>query len=143
MKFSNILPIAVLGIVLALGVGAVITKFTGPSERPPANDPVIPTFSAVAVAGLQVYEDNCGKCHGVSGIGTNSGPPLIHQIYNPGHHPDVSFRNAVERGVQQHHWRFGSMPSQSQVTNDQIRQLTRYVRELQQANGIAYEKHSM
>ncbi len=143
MKLSNILPLVILGTVLALGVGAVIANLSGPSGQVPAHAPVIPNFSKVAGAGQQAYEQNCSECHGVSGIGTNHGPPLLHQTYNPGHHPDESFRNAVQRGVQQHHWRFGSMPAQLQVTNIQIKQLTQYVRELQQANGIVYQPHRM
>ena len=141
MKMPNILPLAILGTVLALSVRAVIANYSVPSGDDPAHAPVIPEFSKVAAAGQQAFEENCSKCHGVSGIGTNNGPPLLHQIYNPGHHSDESFRNAVQRGVQQHHWRFGSMPAQLQVTNIQIKQLTQYVRELQQANGIVYEPH--
>jgi hypothetical protein len=38
--------------------------------------------------------------------------------------------------VRAHHWRFGDMPPQPTITPDAIHMITRYVRELQQANGI-------
>lgn len=69
--------------------------------------------------------------------GTDHGPPPIHRYYEPGHHADVAFVLATQRGVQQHHWRFGDMPAQPQVTRPQIEAIIRYVRELQRANGIS------
>jgi hypothetical protein len=57
-------------------------------------------------------------------------------IYRPGHHADVAFQLAARRGVRAHHWRFGDMPPQPTVPADALPAITRYVRELQQANGI-------
>ena len=67
-----------------------------------------------------------------------NGPPLVHNIYNSGHHADASFHFAVRAGARQHHWRFGDMPPQEQVTDDEVPAIIAYVRELQQANGIPY-----
>ncbi len=39
-------------------------------------------------------------------------------------------------GVRAHHWRFGPMPAQPQLTRQEIAAIIRYVRELQEANGI-------
>ena len=71
----------------------------------------------------------------------NEGPPFVHAIYNPGHHSDTSFARAVEQGVRQHHWKFGDMPAQPQVTRDQFQSILRYVRAVQEANGITYQSH--
>ena len=57
-------------------------------------------------------------------------------MYQPAHHGDVAFELAVRRGVRAHHSRFGDMPPQPAVTADEVVQITRYVRELQRANGI-------
>ena len=46
----------------------------------------IPQFSAIALQGREIFNENCAKCHGENAIGTNQGPPLLHNIYNPGHH---------------------------------------------------------
>jgi hypothetical protein len=68
--------------------------------------------------------------------GSAVGPTLVHRVYQPGHHADVAFELAVRRGVPAHHWRFGDMPPQPAVAPTEIAQITRYVRELQRANGI-------
>jgi mono/diheme cytochrome c family protein len=103
----------------------------------------IPELSAVATTGQKAFDENCASCHGVSGSGTDQGPPLIHDIYNPGHHANSAFYAAANRGVRQHHWRFGNMPPQPQVSDSKIAAIIRYIRELQQANDIAYRPHKM
>ena len=103
----------------------------------------IPEFSPIALAGQSAFDANCANCHGENAAGTGQGPPLLNDIYNPGHHPDAAFQSAVRRGVPRHHWPFGDMPAQPQVTDEQLAQIVRYVRELQQANGIVYREHRM
>ena len=87
-------------------------------------------------AGEALFEANCMECHGPSAAGTNLGPPLIHDIYNPGHHSDEAFYLAAANGVRAHHWPYGDMPAQSQVSRVEVGLIMRYVRELQEANGI-------
>jgi cytochrome c len=103
----------------------------------------VPELSAVAVVGRKAFDESCASCHGTHGSGTDQGPPLIHDIYNPGHHADSAFYAAAKRGVRQHHWRYGSMPAQPQLTDSQMSAIIRYVRELQRANGITYRPHRM
>jgi mono/diheme cytochrome c family protein len=96
-----------------------------------------------AEAGKAAFDANCSSCHGANGAGTDKGPPLIHDIYNPGHHADAAFVLAARKGVRRHHWPFGDMPPQPQVTDSQISAIIQYVRELQAANGISYRPHRM
>jgi len=103
----------------------------------------MPTLSAQATAGQKTFDANCASCHGRFATGSDKGPPLIHDIYNPGHHADEAFQRAALNGVKQHHWRFGDMPPQPQVSAEQLAQIVRYVRELQQANGIRFKPHRM
>ena len=103
----------------------------------------MPALSAQAAAGQTAFDANCASCHGRFGTGSDKGPPLMHDIYNPGHHADEAFQRAVRNGVPQHHWRFGDMPPQPQVGDEQLAQIVRYVRELQQANGILFAPHRM
>lgn len=103
----------------------------------------MPALSAQAAAGQKAFDANCASCHGRFGTGSDKGPPLMHDIYNPGHHADEAFQRAVRNGVPQHHWRFGDMPQQPQVGDEQLAQIVRYVRELQQANGILFAPHRM
>jgi len=131
--------------VLALSViaGAVGWQFGWLGGRSAADSVRVPELSRVAVRGEKAFDENCASCHGVRASGTDLGPPLIHDFYNPGHHGDNAFNAAVRRGVRQHHWRFGNMPAQPQISNSQIKAIIRYVRELQRANGITYRKHRM
>ena len=46
-------------------------------------------------------------------------------------------------GVVQHHWPYGNMPKQEQVTRDEVAKIVQYVRELQVANGITFKPHNM
>ena len=104
---------------------------------------LVPKLSDEANAGKIAFDQTCAACHGTNGVGTDKGPPLVHNVYNPGHHGDAAFYNAVNRGSRQHHWQFGNMPPQPNVTDRQIAAIIRYVRELQEANGIVFRPHRM
>jgi mono/diheme cytochrome c family protein len=93
-------------------------------------------LSERAESGQAVFEANCLSCHGAHGAGSKAGPPLVNKIYEPAHHPDPSFYRAVSRGVRQHHWKFGDMPSVRGVDKTEVADVIAYVRELQRANGI-------
>ena len=103
---------------------------------PASSDTARPTLSDTARAGEELFNANCSLCHGVNASGTSQGPTLIDRIYHPGHHSDFSFRNAVGKGVRQHHWTFGDMPPVATVAADDVEMIICYVRELQRANGI-------
>ena len=89
-----------------------------------------------SVAGEAVFEGTCAACHGSEGVGTNQGPPLVHAYYRPGHHADGAFTLAIRNGVQPHHWDFGAMPPQPGLSNQDIADVTAYVRQIQEAAGI-------
>lgn len=102
----------------------------------PAEDIVVPELSAAAARGQATFERNCSTCHGRNAAGTDQGPPLVHQIYEPSHHADLAFLLAARNGVRAHHWRFGNMPPVEGVAETEIEGIVAYVRELQRANGI-------
>lgn len=103
-------------------------------ESGSANAPAQTADSAAPGAG--VFAAKCALCHGPAASGSDRGPPLVHRIYEPGHHDDGAFFRAVHQGVRQHHWRFGNMPPVPGVTDEQIRQIVAYVRRLQEKAGI-------
>jgi mono/diheme cytochrome c family protein len=94
------------------------------------------TFGGDTVAGKVAFEGTCAACHGVEGVGTNVGPPLVHRYYRPGHHADGAFTLAIRNGVQPHHWDFGAMPPQPGLSDQDIADVTAYVRQIQEAAGI-------
>ena len=86
--------------------------------------------------GNVLFHKQCAGCHGQAGSGTNTGPPLIHNIYRPGHHADMAFNWAVKNGVKQHHWHFGDMPAMANVSPEQVGHITAYIRHQQRKNQI-------
>jgi len=112
--------------VSQLEVGAPIVSVKVPSD-----------LSLEAKAGVAVFEENCASCHGADGAGQNGvAPPLIHKIYEPSHHGDRAFYSAAANGVRTHHWPFGDMPAIETVSQDDVRKVIAYIREIQKANGI-------
>jgi len=97
---------------------------------------IVPELSAEAKNGKIAFETLCVQCHGTNASGTDRGPSLIDRIYQPAHHGDFSFVRAVTLGVAQHHWLFGSMPAQPQVSRQDIDRIIIFIREIQKANGI-------
>lgn len=145
MKFSGNLPKYFILTVLAASLGLFVWQLQAPSGRSkgPTVDVKVPTLSMLAIDGKTAFEANCATCHGLNAAGTDKGPPLVHDIYNPGHHADGAFFLAAKLGVRQHHWPYGDMPPQPQVTEPQVAAIVQYIRELQVANGIGYRPHRM
>lgn len=139
---TNYMKYIVIG-VLVLGIGIIGWRKFGPSDGQGRSTEIVAPqqLSAAASLGKKGFDGNCIQCHGGNAAGTEQGPPLIHDYYNPGHHSDAAFYSAVANGTRQHHWRFGNMPPQPQVTKDQARMIIAYVREIQVANGIGYKPH--
>ena len=103
----------------------------------PLVDVIVPELSAAAQVGKKQFEVSCVACHGANAAGQEGvAPPLVHIIYEPNHHGDQSFYQAVRHGVRAHHWRFGNMPAIEGVSQSQVADIIIYVRELQRANSI-------
>jgi len=126
--------------VLVVGIGALRLFSAGSTSEgggKPMVSVTVPELTNEQKLGKATFDENCATCHGDHASGRDgSGPPLVHRIYEPGHHADISFRLAVRNGVRAHHWRFGNMPPVSGVSPDDIGGIVSYVRALQRANGI-------
>lgn len=127
-----------LGSMITLMLAATACEESG-GERTEAE--IASTVMAAEVPeslgdGAAAFEANCASCHGERGLGTASGPPLIHIIYEPSHHGDIAFVMAAERGVRAHHWGFGDMPPVPNVSREQVSEITEYIRHLQREVGI-------
>jgi len=95
-----------------------------------------PGFMADARLGEELFAANCARCHGRAARGTSQGPPLVHQVYRPGHHADLTFHMAVKNGARQHHWQFGDMAPVPKVGPEDVANIVSYVRREQRAAGI-------
>jgi len=141
---ENLAMYAVLA-VLAGGLGVFLWQAVGGGSRSTgeAVAVTVPQLSPTATDGKQAFDAVCAACHGANAAGSEKGPPLVHNIYNPGHHADAAFYLAARRGARQHHWQFGDMPPQPQVSDEELASIIEYVRELQRANGIVWQQHQM
>ena len=88
------------------------------------------------VDGRALYGQACAVCHGPALEGTDSGPTFLNRIYAPGHHADISFMFAIERGVRAHHWTFGNMAPVEGLTQEQVLAIIGFIREQQREAGI-------
>jgi mono/diheme cytochrome c family protein len=131
----NSLPLVIMGLVVLAGVALAAFRIANPPNIdgfPPQTAPVPAEFAE----GERLYNANCALCHGAAARGSTTGPALVHRVYEPSHHGDAAFQMAVRNGVIAHHWRFGNMPPQPQVTPEQVTEITAYVRWLQREVGI-------
>jgi len=141
-KFSYIL-IALLAIG---GGGYIYWDNTKPVPAPQAADSTaalpmvdvkVPTLTGAAIIGETIFNAKCAACHGANAAGQDGvAPPLVHRIYEPGHHGDGAFLLAAQSGVRAHHWQFGNMPPVEGVTQGDVKNIIAYVRALQKENGI-------
>jgi mono/diheme cytochrome c family protein len=142
-RLKEKLPALLVLAVVIGGAWVMINQSINKSGSASVVDVKVPALSSIGRQGEKAFAANCASCHGQSAAGGDGGPPLVHKIYNPGHHADGAFSLALQRGVTQHHWQFGNMPPQPQVGAADTKAIIGYVRELQVANGIGYQPHRM
>ena len=127
---------AIVAVASAIALAAVLAACTSGDDAPPAPTAAPAPPTAVSLDGRTLFIQTCSVCHGVDLQGTDRGPPFLNRIYGPGHHSDASFRLAVQRGVIAHHWRFGNMPKIEGLSDEQVEEIIKYVREQQALAGI-------
>ena len=119
---------------------ASLAALLGGCDKDPARNSGLflppPGFVADAGKGEALFNRHCAQCHGRGGRGSDQGPPLVHRIYEPSHHSDMTFYMAVKQGVRAHHWQFGDMPPREGVSAEEVGHIIAYVRREQRRAGI-------
>lgn len=133
---TNPRTLIILAAIVLSGLALSYWLKSSPDDTSTVSVQVPSSFSTQAAAGQVLFEANCMVCHGKNGAGTKKGPPLIHILYVPSHHGDISFQRAAKNGVRAHHWRFGNMPPVAGVTPGDVSKIIAFVRQVQRANGI-------
>jgi mono/diheme cytochrome c family protein len=114
-----------------------VAKVTGDAGNALAAVTLPKAFTPKEQMGARAFEAKCAECHGANASGRDGmGPPLVHVIYEPGHHGDQAFHLAAMNGVRAHHWPFGNMQPVEGLTTSDVDTIVSYVRALQRANGI-------
>ena len=121
---------------LAAAVVVATAYFFMARDDADGGEVVIPTLSESGARGEVAYGRYCAACHGDRIDGTDKGPTLIHPVYHPGHHGDAAFVAAARRGARGHHWPFGDMKPVEGVSDAELADIIRFVREVQKANGL-------
>ncbi|WP_350335373.1 c-type cytochrome [Coralliovum pocilloporae] len=123
-------------IVIVAGLSAFLVSQVSHTDIEAPTTIKFPSLTGMALEGQTAFRTSCSSCHGTGGTGTEYGPPLIHKIYKPSHHGDGAFWVAVRNGVRAHHWQFGNMPPQADVSDKEITSIIAYVRAVQRYNNI-------
>lgn len=133
------------GFIITLGIvsiGILVWIINQPASNTDSNGEaivsvVVPSLTAEQQEGEALFNSNCASCHGRDAAGqADVAPPLVHKIYEPSHHGDITFQRAAQYGVRAHHWPFGNMPPVETVSKSDVTTIIAYVRALQRANGI-------
>lgn len=126
------------GLLAACLIGYLAyTQQAGGDIGEPTVTVIVPVLGPAEQAGETAFNRFCIECHGKNAGGREGfGPPLVHEVYEPGHHADISFLYAPKVGVKAHHWDFGNMPTVPGISDDETALVLKYVRTLQAANGI-------
>ena len=95
-----------------------------------------PGFVGDPVQGEPLFSRFCQSCHGAGGAGSEQGPPLVNEVYRPGHHANLAFHMAVRDGVRAHHWGFGDMPPVEGVSPRETEHIAAYIRRQQEQAGV-------
>ena len=97
---------------------------------------ISPQDPQLVTQGANLYQASCAECHGSDVRGTDRGPSFLSDVYEPGHHSDVAFLLAVQRGSAAHHWKFGDMLPIDGLTTDDVDAIVAFVRETQRIEGF-------
>ena len=119
-----------------LGGVAVLVVAIALSSIPPASPPPAERNPEILAEGKELFDGTCASCHGAELEGTATGPSFLDPIYAPNHHGDEAFQRAAVLGVVPHHWTFGPMPAQVDLSREEVAAIVEYVRAEQEAAGV-------
>lgn len=124
------------GLLVAGSLAVLAGCASGGSTAAPDPGPVGSASPNLLEAGSAVYAARCAICHGADLRGTERGPSQLSEVYKPGHHPDASYRTAIERGAPAHHFDFGDMPPVPGLSPAEVDAVIAYIRAEQVRQGF-------
>ena len=122
--------------VLAASFSIVIAACSGGGGNESDNTGIPAQDAELVAQGEPLYQASCASCHGTDLRGTDQGPSHLSIVYEPNHHTDDSFRNAIANGAPQHHWNFGDMPAVGGLSDSDVEAVIAFVRAEQERQGF-------
>lgn len=130
-------PIKWMLLMMVILIIATITTMWGDEKISIKASPTIPELSVSAQLGRTIINARCADCHGVDMTGgSRKGPPILHSMYREEIFPDFVFKRSVLEGKREKNWRFGPMPAQEGLSDEEVDGIIAFVRELQNATGM-------
>ena len=104
--------------------GAAVWIVAFPRDRGPDEIDLaslsVPILTTEEQAGCKLFNTNCTVYQGDNAVGSDQGPLLVHRIYGPSHHGDVTFVLATKWGVPAHQLRFGNMTAVEGASDENV-----------------------
>ena len=130
-------PIIRMAIVLSVVVIASIFVLYKTDRRSIKAYINIPELNAVEMRGREAFNNVCAGCHGVNGTGdTDIGPPLMHPYYRTILLSDEAIIKAIRQGTPEDKWKYGHMPAQVDVSNEQALEIVAFYNALRRVNSL-------
>ena len=130
-------PIKIMALVLGLVVIASIFVLSKTDRRSIKAYINIPELNETQIAGRAIFNSTCAKCHGIDGTGdTKIGPPLMHPYHRKGSLSDERFLKVIRQGTPEDKWKYGHMPAQIDVSDDDAKKILSFFNALREVNKM-------
>ncbi|MCK5444106.1 MAG: cytochrome c [Rhodospirillaceae bacterium] len=131
---SPIIFMAIVGIT-AISIAVVVL---GRDDRRSIKATItVPQLNVAETRGREIFNGTCATCHGIDAIGdTDIGPPLMHPYYRMEIFPSDMVRRAIMLGKAQDKWKYGHMPAQIKLNENEITDVMKYFDALRENNSL-------
>ena len=138
MAMLAVIAWIVFGAVAAL----VYVALSGEGDDGVTVEVIAAELSEEAIQGEALFKANCPGVPRRERGGHEAGSAADSRHLQSGSPFGQGFLSGGRRlGVRAHHWPYGDMPPQPQVKEAEVALIIRYIRELQEANGIVYKRY--
>lgn len=97
----------------------------------------VPELNVAQTRGREIFNGTCATCHGIDAIGdTDTGPPLMHPYYRMETLPSDMVRRAIILGKAQDKWKYGHMPAQIKLSENEISDVVKYFDAMRENNSL-------
>ena len=130
-------PIKIMGLTLVLVIIASIAVLSKTDRRSIKAYINIPELGESQMQGREIFNRVCAECHGADGTGdTKIGPPLMHPYHRKEALGDERFLKVVRQGTPEDKWKYGHMPAQIDVGDEDAKKILSFFNALRAVNKL-------